>query len=269
MYDVILRDSEVSLMFKYWTRLCCPKCPKYMNELKVGTCGFRLNKDAYAERLSTVEIQHTFYQPPQIKTLERWRQTVSADFEFTLKAWQLITHESTSPTFKRLRRKLTEKELADAGSFKLTDIVREAWNITRACAKALEARTVLFQCPASFEPTKKNIKNIEKFFTKIDRDSLNLCWEPRGEWSDEVIRGICESHDLWHTVDPFSRASVTPERCYYRLHGRVRWRYEYEDSELEELATMLPSDKLAYVFFNNITMTKDAETFQTIAAKRA
>ena len=83
-----------------------------------------------------------------------------------------------------------------------------------------------------------------------------------------MIRGICETHDLWHTVDPFSRATVTPERCYYRLHGRVRWRYEYEDSELDELATMLPSDKLSYVFFNNITMTKDAETFQTIAAKR-
>ncbi len=147
-----------------------------------------------------------------------------AEFEFTLKAWQLITHESTSPTFKRLRRKLTERELADAGAFKWTPIVREAWDITRDCAKALNARTVLFQCPAKFAPTKQNIKHLEKFFTKIERDGLNLCWEPRGDWSDDTIRGICETHDLWHTVDPFSRATVTPDRCYFRLHGRIRWR---------------------------------------------
>jgi hypothetical protein len=28
-----------------------------------------------------------------------------------LKAWQLITHESTSPTYKRLKKELTEKEI--------------------------------------------------------------------------------------------------------------------------------------------------------------
>ncbi len=238
-----------------------------MKDLKIGTCGFRLNKEEYAQRLSTVEIQHTFYQPPQIKTLERWHGSVPTDFEFTLKAWQLITHESTSPTFKRLRRKLTEKELTDAGAFKWTPIVREAWDITRACAKALQSRTVLFQCPAKFEPTKQNIKNLEKFFNKIERDGLNFCWEPRGDWPDDTIRGLCESLDLWHTVDPFSRATVTPDRCYFRLHGRVRWRYEYEESELEELVTMIPREKLAYVFFNNITMTKDAETFEALSRK--
>jgi uncharacterized protein YecE (DUF72 family) len=239
-----------------------------MKDLRIGTCGFRLKKEDYVERLSTVEIQHTFYQPPQIKTLERWRQTVPENFEFTLKAWQLITHESSSPTFKRLRRKLTDKEIADAGSFKWTDIVKEAWDVTRECAKALNARTVLFQCPASFKPTKPNIKNIERFFTKIERDGLNLCWEPRGDWTDETIRSLCSELDLWHTVDPFSRATVTPNRCYFRLHGRVRWRYEYEESELEELLMMIPPDKRSYVFFNNISMTKDAETFQRLCMDR-
>lgn len=241
-----------------------------MNDLiRVGTCGFRSTKEAYSSRLSTVEIQHTFYQPPMVKTLERWRLEAPSDFEFTLKAWQLITHECSSPTFKRLRRKLTEKEMADAGAFKSTPIVKEAWEITLACAKALNARTVLFQCPAKFEPTKTNIANLEKFFTTVDRGGLNFCWEPRGAWDDRTIVRLCESLDLWHVVDPFSRRSVTAERCYFRLHGRVRWRYEYEDAELEELASMIPSDKLAYVFFNNVTMLRDAETFQRIVSQNA
>jgi uncharacterized protein YecE (DUF72 family) len=237
--------------------------------LRIGTCGFRSTKETYAERLSTVEIQHTFYQPPMVKTLESWRASMPESFEFTLKAWQLITHESSSPTYKRLRRKLTEKELADSGAFRSTPIVREAWDTTLASAKALNARTVLFQCPAKFEPTKQNIKNFDKFFSKIDRGGLNFAWEPRGAaWSDELIKRLCGDLDLWHTVDPFARASVTPERCYFRLHGRVRWRYTYEDSELDELASMIPRDKLAYVFFNNITMLDDAKRFERIANER-
>src|SRR6185436_1202038 len=133
-----------------------------MNDhVQIGTCGFRARKEDYVKRLSCVEIQHTFYQPPMVKTLERWRAEMPENFEFTLKAWQLITHESSSPTFKRLRRKLTEKETKDAGAFKLTPIVREAWDVTLASANALKARTIQFQCPAKFEPTKTNLKNLE------------------------------------------------------------------------------------------------------------
>ncbi|CAN5555576.1 DUF72 domain-containing protein [soil metagenome] len=239
------------------------------SETKIGTCGFRATKEEYIKRLETVEVQHTFYQPPLVKTLESWRAAVPAEFEFTLKAWQLITHESKSPTYKRLRRKLTDEELAESGSFRPTAIVKEAWETTLASAKALEARTVLFQCPASFKPIPENITNLEKFFSSVERDDLNFCWEPRGAaWTDELINSLCCDHDLWHAVDPFSRATVTPERCYFRLHGRVRWRYEYEDSELEELASLIPADRLAYVFFNNITMTRDAETFQMIVNGR-
>ena len=77
--------------------------------VKIGTCGFRTNKEEYAGMLRTVEVQHTFYQPPQIKTLERWRAAMPEDFEFAVKAWQLITHEAKSPTYKRLKIKLTDE----------------------------------------------------------------------------------------------------------------------------------------------------------------
>ena len=103
-------------------------------KIKIGTCGFRSTKEEYAKTFSTVEVQHTFYQPPQISTLTRWRTIVPPDFEFVIKAWQLITHEAKSPTFKRLKRNLTETEKAEAGRFKPTAIVREAWETTLAFA---------------------------------------------------------------------------------------------------------------------------------------
>jgi len=239
------------------------------NNISIGTCGFRNTKGEYAEALSTVEIQHTFYQPPQVKTLEKWRADMPAGFKFTLKAWQLITHESSSPTYKRLKKKLTEKELAESGFFKPTDIVREALETTLACAKALKARTILFQCPAKFTPTTDNIANLKRFINGIKRGKLNLAWEPRGGWDPTLVKDICEELNLWHTVDPFAQSTATPKNCYYRLHGIPRWRYTYEDGELEELASMLPKKRLAYVFFNNITMREDAIRFRKIVENNA
>ena len=108
-----------------------------MNEkVKIGTCGFgRAKRPEYVQQLPVVEIQHTFYNPPQIKTLEKWRADVPEEFEFTLKAWQMITHESSSPTYKRLKRPLTEKETEEAGFFKPSDTVRQALELTLKCAK--------------------------------------------------------------------------------------------------------------------------------------
>lgn len=234
-------------------------------KVNIGTCGFGMTQDEYAELFKCVEVQHTFYQPPMVKTLERWRAERPKDFEYTLKAWQLITHTSSSPTQKRLSKRITESQKEEAGSFRPTATVKEAWEVTLASANALQAKTILFQCPASFTSTKENIANLEKFFSGIKRGKLNFCWEPRGNtWHDSTVKSICEAHDLWHVVDPFKAKTVTPQKIYFRLHGIGGWRYKYEDGELEELASMLPKNKTSYVFFNNREMTEDALRFEKI-----
>lgn len=233
--------------------------------INIGTCGFGGNKIEYSTLLPAVEIQQTFYQPPQIKTLERWRAEMPDDFEFAVKAWQLVTHEAKSPTFRRLKKSLTDEEREQAGYFKPTAIVREAWETTLACAEALRAKAILFQCPASFKPYPDNIENLEKFFSSIERPpQVHFCWEPRGAWDAKIVRDLCERLDLWHVVDPLKTRTVTPDRCYFRLHGITGWRYKYEEGELEELAALLPRDKESYVFFNNIHMTEDAVRFREI-----
>src|SRR5437868_644277 len=86
--------------------------------VKVGTCGFRREtRPGYSKMFPVVEIQHTFYDPPGIKTLEKWRRELPDDFECTLKAWQMITHEASSPTYKRLKRPMTDKQCDEAGFF--------------------------------------------------------------------------------------------------------------------------------------------------------
>lgn len=233
---------------------------------RIGTCGFgRTRKDEFARRLGCVEIQHTFYNPPTIKTLEKWRAEMPENFEFTIKAWQMITHDAGTLTYRRLKRDLTETEAIEAGSFRPTATVEAAWQTTLESAKALGARTMLFQCPPKFTQTSENIKNLRRFFKNIDRGEMTFAWEPRGTtWDDDTIAKICGDLDLRHVVDPFKRRTATPAKIYYRLHGIGGWRYVYEEGELEELAQMLPEDEVSYVFFNNRVMFDDAVRFSKI-----
>src|SRR5678815_5007736 len=146
-------DAEVPIM-SYTSRLgpvrsvhSDQSCNEVTSKTKIGTCGFGMAQSEYARTFSCIEVQHTFYEPPQLTTLNRWRRQMPVDFEFTLKAWQLITHEARSPTYRRLKRKLSETEKAEAGGFRVTAIVEEAWEATLISAKALKAKTILFQCP--------------------------------------------------------------------------------------------------------------------------
>jgi uncharacterized protein YecE (DUF72 family) len=229
--------------------------------LKIGCCGSSLSKTEYARLFPVVEVQQTFYQPPLPATLQRWRAETPPDFEFTLKAWQLITHAARSPTYRRLKTKLTDKELAECGSFQSTPMVRRAWQTTLACAKALEARHMVFQCPASFSPTPGNLTQMRGFFSSADRGGLRFLWEPRGDWEPALIKSLCDELELVHVVDPFVARTVTPDFIYFRLHGGKGFRHVYSEAELQALAEMIPRGNPAYVMFNNIERLKDAGRF--------
>ncbi len=82
-----------------------------------------------------------------------------------------------------------------------------------------------------------------------------------------MVRSICARLRLWHVVDPFVSKTETPDNCYFRLHGRNGWRYQYETGELEELAASV-LNRDAYVFFNNSRMTDDALSFCRILNDR-
>lgn len=231
---------------------------------KVGCCGFGMGQPRYFRTFDLVEIQKTFYEPPQAKTARRWRDEAPKGFEFTVKAWQLITHESRSPTYRRLRTELSETQKKRAGAFKRSPIVRHAWERTREIAGLLGADKVLFQCPRAFRPTEGNKGRLRRFFDELDRDGLTCIWEPRGEWSDDEIAELCRRCGLVHCVDPFHARPMTGGMRYYRLHGLTGYRHTYTDAELQELAGKLPWRQASYVLFNNVSMTDDARRFREL-----
>ena len=232
--------------------------------IKVGTCGFPVSMKKLFESLDAVETQKTFYTIVNEKTLQKWRNSAPENFEFTVKALQVITHPFKSPTYKRFKGELGDT--ANFGFFKDTPEVSRAMEITLRSAEVLRARVIVFQTPASFKPTDENISNILNFFKKWQSNEFSYVWEPRGQWDEDTVRMVLKETGISHAVDPFKGPYLGGDTAYFRLHGRGKgYRYEYSDEELQELLKMVPDQKPTYVMFNNTNMFEDALKFKEIA----
>lgn len=239
-----------------------------MVKVKIGCCGFsyfmpkkRFGDDwkkrfsstvsAYASLFSLVEINSTFYNMPKISTVKKWfeeARKVNKNFEFTVKANQIITHKSK---FKE-------------NAFSVFEKMKEI-------CKALNARIMLMQTPASFSPTNDNIKAMKDFFKNIERDDIIIALELRGKWLEKpkIIKSLCKELDIINCVDPlrnepqyFGKANI----AYLRLHGfgkPLMYNYTFSDEELEKVKEIILSLKCkeCYVLFNNFTMYDDALRF--------
>jgi len=240
----------------------------FAGRVKVGTCGFAMRRQEYYRTYPVVEMQQTFYKLPRVTTGERWRAEAPTDFEFTMKAWQLITHEPSSPTYRRLTKPIP-RELRDRyGAFRSTAEVFDAWAQTRAFADALGATIIVFQCPPSFTQTPEHIANLRTFFSSINRTGWWAAWEPRGTWTTDMVRGLCRELDLIHVVDPLKETPLHGAIHYFRLHGLTGYRYVHTDQDLQRLTAACQPDLRTYCLFNSIFMAEDAVRFQALLGKK-
>jgi len=226
--------------------------------IRIGCCGFPVKREIYYQTFSVVEIQQTFYQLPRLETGKRWKEEAPPNFEFTMKAWQLITHEPSSPTYRRLRTVIPEKKKRNYGFFKGTEEIEEAWQKTVEFARVLGAEEIIFQSPASFSASEGSIKNLKQFFEKRKTRSFRFIWEPRGPWEREVVERLCVELGIIPCLDPFEKKMVRGDLLYTRLHGRKGYRYTYSEAEMKTLIENGKSYPQAYFMFNNTSMFEDA-----------
>ncbi|MHC1567346.1 MAG: DUF72 domain-containing protein [Candidatus Syntropharchaeia archaeon] len=224
----------------------------------IGCCGFPRGMKEYFRTFRVVEVQKTFYKPPKVETARKWRKNAPEDFEFCVKAWQLITHPPTSPTYAKAGIKIEDKDRY--GYFKPTNEVFHAWEKTKEICEILDTKIVLFQTPPSFEQEKENISNLKEFFSSIS--GFRFAWEPRGRWDPDVLRETCAELNLIHCVDPFLSSQVYGNIAYFRLHGIGSYRYRYNEEDLEKLKEMCKGKKIIYCLFNNVHMYEDALRFK-------
>jgi len=237
-------------------------------EIKVGVCGFPTKLEKLDSEIDLIEIQKTFYKLPRIETVLRWKDR-APHVIWSVKANQMITHPPESPTYRKAGLKIEEDKKNCYGYFRPTDEVFEVYRKVLDLARAISARFILFQTPASFKPSEENIENIRAFFRSIERDkNIVYLWEPRG-WDTKILEKILPEIGIVHVVDPFKDKQLYGDISYFRLHGRGRgYRYDYSTGELRELLSML-SGAENYILFNNTMMYKNALEFKELIGENS
>nr|WP_256204948.1 DUF72 domain-containing protein [Aeropyrum camini] len=193
------------------------------------------------------------------------------NFEFTVKAWMLVTHGYNLRLWRRLKREVVGDRSA-YGGFKLTRENLWAWSVTLESASALKARIIVVQTPATFRASEDNSERVVEFFNNVERGGFTIAWEPRGTWwnNRDLLEETARKAGLIIAGDVL-RERLPPrgqEIVYARLHGlggaEVNYRYKYTDSDLEMLASIICGGgwREAYVMFNNIHSFDDALRFK-------
>jgi uncharacterized protein YecE (DUF72 family) len=225
--------------------------------IKVGCCGFPVATKKYYDCFNLVEINRTFYKFPKTTTVKKWREEAPKNFEFTVKANKIISHEYKLDTRKSCLN---------------------GFERMRIICRILEARILLIQTAATFTPDR--IRAAEGFFRKIPREQLTLLWETRGwTWDDPKARkklaDMLKKVDVVHVTDPFKMLPAhTAEIAYFRLHGlgERTYYYQYSDQELKKLHRIMRSfekeGKAVYALFNNLSMFDDALRLEHFLEKK-
>ena len=238
--------------------------------IKIGCCGFQEARSKYYNEFPLVEIQQTFFQPPPVGTAFKWRSQAPQQFEFSVKAWQLITHEAIGTAYRNIREKLTARAIASCGHFKPTRMVFDAWRRTEAVADALKASIIVFQTQKTFRPTHDNIKNFRNFFRRINRQKYQIVWEPDVRWPLDTIQGLCKELNLIYTSEPLKNnfTNIGPIQ-YCRLRGKKGFRSRYDEEDFQKLLQIDQNGTPTYFIFNNSSMLFDARNFVHLIQNKA
>jgi uncharacterized protein YecE (DUF72 family) len=216
----------------------------------------------YSQFFNTVEINSSFYRPPDPGFVYNWARRVPPGFLFTVKLWQKFTHPA-------MYREATGEEAA---------ISQQDVDIFHRSLEPLVKSGKLGALLAQFPPSFKNDDHGQQIIGAVVRTfgQYPLAVELRHRsWSDDAgtARFLQEHNVAWVQIDEpkFSTSvaqevPVTADIAYFRFHGRnardwwtgdneTRYRYLYSPGEIAGLADRVKaacnSAKMLFAFFNN------------------
>ncbi|MEM0491192.1 MAG: DUF72 domain-containing protein [Acidilobaceae archaeon] len=239
----------------------------------VGTCGFQRSRRLHYSNLDVVEVQQTFYDPRALETFYNWRREAPLDYEFTVKAWMLVSHEYDIRLWSRIKGDIPGDK-RNYGSLKVTSETLWAWSKTIEVVEVLNSKVIVVQTPPSFRASEENAIRATKFFTTVESRGRIIVWEPRGDWWEKLDLLLKIARETGVKIGgDILRGRVLPEWqdiVYARLHGlggsEVNYRYKYKDEDLVKLKDLIfrLKPRVAYILFNNVYSYDDSIQFKKI-----
>ena len=182
----------------------------------------------YAERLSTVEINSTFYRMPRADVVAGWYEQVPAGFQFVLKANQRITHQ----------QRLKDSVDSVAYLFKVIEILKD------------KLGPVLFQLPPNMQ---KDAERLRDFLANMP-EGCRAAFEFRhASWFCDEVFDILKQRDAALCCGDVDEPAVSSPFVTTASFNYVRLRRsDYGDADLQQWAARLTeSARDAYVFLKH------------------
>jgi uncharacterized protein YecE (DUF72 family) len=216
----------------------------------------------YSRIFSTVEVNSSFYRPPEPDTTAAWARETPAGFLFAVKLWQKFTHP-----------RMYEEATGQASVISAADV-----DLFRNCLEPLIAQNKLGALLAQFPPGFVNNSHNRRLLGAVMQafQGCRLVVELRHRsWSDDpgTAELLAGQNAAWVRIDEpkfaFSISAETPltsDLAYFRFHGRnaeawwsgnseTRYQYLYSGREINELAqsvkTASRQAERTLVYFNN------------------
>jgi len=238
--------------------------------VKVGVCGFPVRREVLFQSVDVIEVQRTFYQIEKPSKYSRLRAETPPHIDYTVKAWQGVTHKTISPTWRRFKGEL-EGNPKNYGGLQPTKEVLKSFRHTLEIAYSLKATLILLQLPPSLKWEDYMTDTLRVF---SEESGVRLAIEPREEsWFRKKVLDFLRKNRYILVTDPFNRGvvDIDPEIIYLRLHGIGGYRYRYSENDLKRLYNMIKGKtdvKTIYILFNNLDMFRNAVEFKKLVASR-
>ena len=229
-----------------------------MTQINIGTAGWSIPRqiaerfppdgsalERYATRFAVAEINSSFHRPHRASTWERWRDSVPADFRFSVKVPKQITHE----------RKLVDCAEALGTFLAEASLLRE------------KLAVLLVQLPPKLAFDEAIVRT---FFAQLaSRSPAQIACEPRHpSWFDAPAGQLLEQLRIARVAaDP----AVCPEAAlpggfgqlsYWRLHGSpLMYRSSYQDriaSYADQLNREAAAGREVWCIFDNTASSAGA-----------
>lgn len=177
----------------------------------------------------------------------------------SLVAWHVITHRRSDPRYKGMAD--PPPDHAAVGHFERSRWTDEAWEQTDKLARALSAKAVILQTPASMKATAEHSTRLENFVAHAARPGLVIAWEAEpGSWPEKKALELAERVDVMPVVDPIHSKIPDTEYVYLRFRGGKSGRAVLKDDDLKKVALEI-RDRIGWVIFSNNSAVQDLQRF--------
>ncbi len=229
----------------------------FEKNILIGTVGYPVRNKKFLSDIDVLEMDEAKHIPPGKKAAKHIKESLPQN---------LATIVTLSKYFiKRPDSKISLKGDANAyGDFQVTDETTKLWKRGIDFALELNATALVLNTPSHITPSYRTVTSMSSFLKNMDRNGLDIFWEPHGPWERSQMEQFARDNNLILAVDPLRDPLFAGETAYFRMGAFAAGGSRMGVYELEQIAesVAMSNSKTVYCLFDTQRALDDAKNLK-------